>query len=93
MTITRDVSILDLTADPLQGFGGANALSDVGGAFAKVSGDIDSNGQVQNAHINNVRPQLGTAGYSNSDTDMNGQVQQTDINLYIRANLGRGIQL
>jgi hypothetical protein len=92
ITLSSAISTLDLTADPLTIFGGAGAVSDLGGIFAMVSGDVDSNGQVQNADINNVRPQLGTAGYSNSDTDMNGQVQQTDINLYIRANLGRGIQ-
>ena len=92
ITLDGSVSMLDLTADPLAIFGGASAVSDLGGVFAMVSGDAESNGQIQNADVNDVRPQIGLSGYSNRDTDMNGQVQTSDINLYIRPNLGRGIQ-
>ncbi|WP_415372298.1 hypothetical protein [Patiriisocius sp. Uisw_047] len=92
VTITRDVSILDLTADPLEVFGGVNALSDVGGAFAMVSGDAVANGQIQFNDRDAIADELGTSGYKNEDADLNGQVQFVDINLYTNPNLGRAIQ-
>jgi len=92
VTLNGGGSTLDLTADPLAIFEGVNAVADLGGIFAMISGDVDSNGQIQNIDVNNVRPQIGVSGYLNIDADMNGQVQNTDINLYIRPNLGRGIQ-
>jgi hypothetical protein len=82
----------DLSSDPLDVFGGNSAVIDVGGIFSMVSGDAFTNGQIQNTDVIEVRPQVGTSGYSNLDIDMNGEVQNTDINLHIRPNLGRGIQ-
>jgi hypothetical protein len=66
---------VDLSSDPLDAFGGNIAVIGVGGVFSMVSGDAFTNGQIQNTDVSEVRPQLGTAGYSNSDTDMNGRVQ------------------
>ncbi|MBZ0326586.1 MAG: choice-of-anchor D domain-containing protein, partial [Altibacter sp.] len=83
---------IDLSSDPLLVFGGNNAVINIGGVFAMISGDAQPNGQIQNSDVIEVIDQLGTAGYSNLDTDMNGQVQNTDINVSIRTNLGRGIQ-
>ena len=93
ITLNSVSSMLDMTADPLAIFGGAAAVSDIGGGiFAMVSGDANANNQVQITDISAARPQIGFAGYYNTDTDMNGQVQITDINLYIRPNVGKGIQ-
>jgi len=92
VTLNGGGSTLDLTADPLAIFEGVNAVADLGGIFAMISGDVDSNGQIQNTDVNNIRPQIGVSGYLNIDADMNGQVQNTDINQYIRPNLGRAIQ-
>ena len=92
ISLARATSLLDLTSDPVAVFGGNNAVSDIGGIFAMISGDAFTNGQIQNSDINAVLPQLGTSGYSSLDADMNGQVQNSDINLYIRPNLGRGVQ-
>jgi hypothetical protein len=92
ISLERATSILDLTSDPVAIFGGATAVSDLGGIFAMVSGDSNGNGQIQNSDINDIRAQIGSSGYSIIDTDMNGQVQNSDINLYTRPNVGRGVQ-
>ncbi len=93
ITLNSVSSMLDMTADPMTIFGGAAAVSDIGGGiFAMVSGDANANNQIQVTDVSAARPQIGFAGYYNTDTDMNGQVQITDINLYIRPNVGRGIQ-
>jgi hypothetical protein len=83
---------IDFSSDSLNIFGGNSALIDVNAVFAMISGDAFSNGQIQNSDVSEVRPQVGTSGYSKLDTDMNDQVQNSDINIFIRPNIGRGIQ-
>lgn len=93
VTIDRQISILDLTSDPLAVFGGENALSNLGnGTFAMVAGDASPNGQIQNSDVTMTLPLVGGSGYSNADADLNGQIQNVDINLFILPNVGRGVQ-
>lgn len=65
------------------------SLSD--GFYGIPSGDIDENGQIQNADISNTILQLGISGYNTYDIDMNGQVQNADVNKILQ-NLGKGEQ-
>jgi hypothetical protein len=84
---------VDFTTDVTLVAGGINAVVEIDeGVFAMVSGDFDSNGQVQNPDLNAIISSLGIFGYSNADMDMNGQVQNTDINSITNQNLGRGKQ-
>ena len=73
-------------------FNGASTLVDMGDSyFATPTGDIDENGQVQNADISTTILEIGTSGYSVFDIDMNGEVQNTDVNKILQ-NLGKGEQ-
>ncbi|WP_075341539.1 leucine-rich repeat domain-containing protein [Tenacibaculum agarivorans] len=73
-------------------FNGTSALVDMGnGYFAMPMGDVDENGQVQNADISNTVLQIGISGYSIFDVDMNGQVQNSDVNTILQ-NIGIGEQ-
>ncbi|MFD0862998.1 GEVED domain-containing protein [Sungkyunkwania multivorans] len=91
--LSKTANLIDLSAGTAAVIGGSNAVADLGnGSFAMFAGDQDINGQIQNTDVSSIRPQLGTAGYSNSDLDMNGQVQLTDINNVLRPNIGKGQQ-
>ena len=83
---------VDLSTDPADVFNGVDALINMNGEYTLVSGDADSNGQIQPADIVLLRPQVGTAGYSVLDMDMNGQIQVIDINNIIAPNTGKGEQ-
>jgi len=72
--------------------GGASALSSLGSAYNGMPlGDVDMNGQIQNADITNTILQIGISGYSIFDVDMNGQIQNADINIILQ-NIGKGEQ-
>ena len=72
--------------------GGVASLTNLGNGFYGIpSGDIDKNGQIQNADISTTILEVGTSGYSTFDIDMNGQVQNTDVNKILQ-NLGKGEQ-
>ena len=72
--------------------GGSSALISLGDGYNGIPlGDIDENGQIQNADITSTVLQLGISGYSIFDVDMNGQVQNADIN-FILQNIGKGEQ-
>ncbi|MGJ8665007.1 MAG: hemagglutinin protein [Patiriisocius sp.] len=91
IAITSSTSV-DLSEDPIAVYGGLNAVSNVSGVFAMVSGDVTPNGEVQTIDLNNLSSALGASGYTNLDADLNGELQTIDINLHVRPNLGRGIQ-
>ncbi|WP_075341538.1 hypothetical protein [Tenacibaculum agarivorans] len=72
--------------------GGTSALIDLGDGYNGIPlGDIDENGQVQNADISNTVLQIGVSGYNIFDVDMNGQVQNADVNTILQ-NIGKGEQ-
>ncbi|MGK0386287.1 MAG: hypothetical protein ACI849_000896, partial [Patiriisocius sp.] len=83
---------VDFSSNPMNVFGGNSALINVGGIFSMISGDAFTNGQIGNTDVSEVRPQVGASGYSKLDTNMNGEIQNSDINIFIRPNIGRGIQ-
>lgn len=85
-------TVVDLSANPSEVFGGSISVSDMGGIYAMYSGDFDGNGQIQNSDASSVFLLVGNSGYSEADMDMNGQVQNTDINNIISPNTGRGEQ-
>jgi hypothetical protein len=62
--------------------------------WGMISGDGNSNGQVQNDDSENIwKPENGTPGYKNSDFNLNGQVQNDDNENYWKPNNGRGSQV
>jgi hypothetical protein len=84
---------VDLSSDPLDVFGGSNAVANMGsGLYALYGGDFNGDGQILNTDITGVLPLSGTSGYSNGDVNMDGQILNTDIQLIIQPNSGRGIQ-
>ena len=83
---------VDLSANSASVLGTTNAVVDMGGVFALISGDFDENSQIQNTDINSVILLLGGSGYSEADIDMNGQIQNSDINTLLYPNLGKGQQ-
>ncbi|MBK9255356.1 MAG: hypothetical protein IPM42_07710 [Saprospiraceae bacterium] len=88
----NEVKQLDLRLDYNLLFGGENAAKMNGSFISMFSGDVSTNGQIQNTDIILTIPQIGLSGYHTADTDMNGQIQNSDIQNYILQNLGRGKQ-
>ena len=84
---------LDLTTDA-NVYNSSNALINMGdGYYAMPGGDIDGNGQIQNADIDTLIQLIGNSTYDKSDVDMNGQIQNTDLSNFVSPNLGKGEQL
>ncbi len=93
VNLSLDAVTLNFTDNPSLTLGETTALSVLpNGKYAMIAGDIDSNGQVQNADISNANQSLGSSGYNNADADMNGQVQNSDIQSIILPNSGKGQQ-
>lgn len=75
----------DFTIDKEKAFG--NSSIDLGnGVFGMISGDSDSNGEINNQDFKVVAANLLKIGYINADLDMNGVVnvldyKKTNINL------------
>lgn len=62
--------------------------------WGMITGDANSNGQVQNNDSENYwKPENGTSGYKNTDFNMNGEVQNNDNEEYWKPNNGRGSQV
>ncbi len=67
----------DFTLSKEQAFG--NALIDLGnGVFGMISGDSDSNGEIDNQDFKEIASNLLKIGYENADLDMNGVVNILD---------------
>ncbi len=93
ISLSSNLTSLDLSSDTNMVLGGTNALVDMGsGIFAILSGDFDENGQIQNIDTNAIIQLLGVSGYNKADLDMNGQVQNIDINNLLNPNIGKGEQ-
>lgn len=85
------VTTIDFT-DTSSIYGGTSTLTSLGdGYYGMPLGDIDENGQVQNADVSATIIQIGISGYNVYDADMNGQVQNADVNIILQ-NLGKGEQ-
>jgi len=85
----------DFTTSADKVYGGVNGHKQIAtGIWAMVSGDGDSNGNVNNADKIDVwKPQSGNAGYLNGDFNMNGQVDNVDKNEFWKINSGRSSQV
>ncbi|WP_299838963.1 hypothetical protein [uncultured Tenacibaculum sp.] len=93
ISLSSNLTSLDLSSDTNMVLGRTNALVDMGsGIFAILSGDFDKNGQIQNIDTNAIIQLLGVSGYNKADLDMNGQVQNIDINNLLNPNIGKGEQ-
>ncbi len=92
VAISRALSVVDLTSDLNNVFGGVNGVARLGdGLLGVFSGDFNHSGQIQNTDFNFMIPTLGVpAGYLPGDHDLNGQVQNTDLQLKLIPNIGRG---
>jgi len=95
LQISGGVYTYDFTTGADKVYGGVNGHKLIAtGVWAMVSGDGDSNGNVNNADKIDVwRPQSGNSGYLNGDFNMNGQVDNVDKNEYWKPNSGRSSQV
>ncbi len=67
----------DFTLSEEKAFG--NSLIDLkDGAFGMISGDSDSNGEINNQDFKKVASELFKIGYKNADLDMNGVINVLD---------------
>ena len=93
ISLSSTVKSIDFISDTSLIEGGSNAVVLLSnGKYAIVSGDYDSNGQIQNSDTSSITSNLGSSGYNDADLDMNGQVQNSDINTILNINLGKGVQ-
>lgn len=77
----------DFTVSNQKAFGGT--LIDLGkGQFGMISGDSDSNGEINNEDYKKVASSLLKVGYQNADLDMNGVVNILDYKI-INSNLSK----
>ncbi len=77
----------DFTLSNQNAFG--NSLIDLGnGEFGMISGDSDSNGEINNHDFKEVASNLLKIGYENADLDMNGVVNILDYKI-INSNLSK----
>jgi len=85
----------DFTTSIDKVYGGINGHKQiVTGIWGMISGDGDSNGNVNNSDKVDVwKPQSGNAGYLNGDFNMNSQVDNTDKIEYWKPNSGRSTQV
>jgi uncharacterized protein (TIGR02145 family) len=95
LQLSGGVYAYDFTTAADKVYGGVNGHKQIaGGVWAMVSGDGDSNGNVNNADKIDVwKPQSGNSGYLNGDFNMNGQVDNVDKNEYWKPNSGRSSQV
>lgn len=92
ISIENGANLIDLTNNISIFVGGVNAVQEIAGVYTMISGDVDRDGQIQNADIMQAMPKVGQMGYLTDDVDMNGEIQNVDIQNYILPNLGRGQQ-
>lgn len=92
LNLTGTNSNIDLSTSNVSILGSSNAVVEINGVFALISGDFNGDGQIVNADVQSVIPLAGTSGYSTADADMNGQITNTDIQLLIIRNAGKGQQ-
>jgi hypothetical protein len=92
LNLTGTNSNIDLSTSNVSILGSSNAVVEINGVFALISGDFNGDGQIVNADVQSVIPLAGTSGYSTADADMNGQITNTDIQLLIISNAGKGQQ-
>jgi uncharacterized protein (TIGR02145 family) len=85
----------DFTTGTEKVYGGINGHKEIAtGVWGMISGDGDSNGNVNNADKIDVwKPQSGNSGYLNGDFNMNSQVDNTDKIEYWKPNSGRSSQV
>ena len=77
----------DFTSSNQNAFG--NSLIDLGdGEFGMISGDSDSNCEIDNHDFSDVASNLFRVGYQNADLDMNGVVNILDYKI-INSNLSK----
>lgn len=93
ISISSTVASVDFSTNSLLVSGGINGIAAIGsGKFALFAGDINGDGQVQNADKNAAEALRGISGYSNADVDMNNEVQNAEINSVLNPNIGKGKQ-
>lgn len=87
--------IFDFTIGAAQAYGGITAHKELSpGIWGMVSGDGNSDGQVNNSDKNDVwKPEAGSAGYLSGDYSMNGQVDNIDKIEFWMINSGKSAQL
>jgi len=95
MQLSGGIYTYDFTTAADKAYGGVNGHKQIAaGVWGMVSGDGDSNGNVNNADKIDVwKPQSGNAGYLNGDFNMNGQVDNMDKNEFWKLNSGRSSQV
>lgn len=93
ISISSTVASFDFSANSLLVSGGINGIASIGsGKYALFAGDINGDGQIQNADKNAAEALRGISGYSNADVDMNNEVQNAEINSVLNPNIGKGKQ-
>lgn len=91
MQLTPTNSSYDFTSSLANTFGGNNGIRATGdGFFVMYSGDVDSNGQINNTDRAAQISELATSGYKKGDINLDGQVTNAELNNILIPNLAKG---